>query len=114
MIEGSDHGRVWEFFPSPSSPDQLWGPPSLQTNGYQGLFSWEWSGRGVKLTTLLLLVTRSRMRGAIRPLPSLPSWRGDQFKVQGRHLCLYLYRTTGKVIGFNIFQCIRLQTEAEW
>jgi hypothetical protein len=34
------------------------------------------SGRGVKLTTHLHLVPRSRMRGAIPPLPHTPSWRG--------------------------------------
>jgi hypothetical protein len=34
------------------------------------------SGRGVKLTTHLHLVPRSRMRGAIPPLPNKPSWRG--------------------------------------
>jgi hypothetical protein len=47
-------GGRWEFFSSPPRPDQLWGPPS---------------GRGMKLTTHLLLVPRSRMRGAL-PLPS--------------------------------------------
>jgi hypothetical protein len=33
------------------------------------LFSWRYSGRGVKLTTHLQLVLRSRMHGAIPPLP---------------------------------------------
>jgi hypothetical protein len=32
--------------------------------------------RGVKLNTHLHLVPRSRMRGAIPPLPNKPSWRG--------------------------------------
>jgi hypothetical protein len=27
------------FFSSPPRPDRNWGPPSLLTNGYQGLFA---------------------------------------------------------------------------
>jgi hypothetical protein len=38
-----------------------WGPPSLQFNGYRGLFHWSWSGWGMKLTTHLQPVMRSRM-----------------------------------------------------
>jgi hypothetical protein len=35
-------------------------PPSLLSSGYQGLFTWDYSGRGVKLTTHLHLVPRSK------------------------------------------------------
>jgi hypothetical protein len=41
----------------------------LLSNEYQGLFLWGQSGRGVKVTTHLHLVPRSRIHGAIPPLP---------------------------------------------
>jgi len=40
----------------------FWGLHSLLSNGYQGLFPCELSGRSVKLTTHLRLVPRSRIR----------------------------------------------------
>jgi len=41
-------------------PERFWGPPSLLSNAYQGLFPWGYSDRGVKLTTRPHLVTRSK------------------------------------------------------
>jgi hypothetical protein len=38
VIGGSSPGRGWEFFFSSLRPDRLWSPPSLVSNGYQGLF----------------------------------------------------------------------------
>jgi hypothetical protein len=56
---------------SPRRPDRLWGPTSFLYNGYRGL-----SGQGVKVTTHLQLVPRSRKCGSIFPLPHTPSWPG--------------------------------------
>jgi hypothetical protein len=64
------------IFSSPRRPDRLWVPPNLLSSGYRGLFHRGWSGRGVKLTTHLQLVLRSRKCGSIHPLPYTPSWRG--------------------------------------
>jgi hypothetical protein len=69
MVGGSSPGRGWGFFSSPPCPDRIWGVPSLLSNGYQGLFPWGQSGRGVKLTTHFHLVPRSRMHRIIPPLP---------------------------------------------
>jgi hypothetical protein len=38
MVGGSNPERGWEFFSTPPRPDRLWDPPSLLSNGYQGLF----------------------------------------------------------------------------
>jgi hypothetical protein len=37
---GSILGGCWEFFSKPPRPERLCGPPSLLSNGYQGLFPW--------------------------------------------------------------------------
>jgi len=62
---------MWDFFSSPRRPNRFWGPPDVLYNGYRGQ-----RGRGMKLTTHLILVPRSRMRGAIPSPPNSSSWRG--------------------------------------
>jgi hypothetical protein len=62
---GFDSWQGQRFFSSPPHPDRLWGPPSLPSIGYRGL----WVKRqDVKLVTHLQLVPRL-MRGALPPLP---------------------------------------------
>jgi len=82
----------WEgqefFFYSPPHPDQLWGPPSLLSNGYQGLF-WGKNGLGVTLTTHLHLVPKLRMHGAIPSLHQISSWCGTSCS-SGITLLLFL------------------------
>jgi hypothetical protein len=61
------------FFSSPRLPDRFWGTPSLLSKEEQGLFPRGLSGRGVKLTTQLNVVPKSRVRGYIYPLLHTPS-----------------------------------------
>jgi hypothetical protein len=68
----------WGIFSSPRRPNRFWGPPTLLSNGYRGLFPRGKSGRGVKLTIHLQLVPRSRKCGSIHPLPHTPSCRSAQ------------------------------------
>jgi hypothetical protein len=49
--QGSIPGRGREFFLLPLRPDQLWGPSSLLSNGYQGPFLGVKRNQGVTLTT---------------------------------------------------------------
>jgi hypothetical protein len=62
-------GRGKVFFSSPKRPDRLWGPLSLLSNGYWGLFFLGQNGRVVNLTTHLHLSAEVKKGGAIPPLP---------------------------------------------
>jgi hypothetical protein len=64
MIGGSSLGRSCEFLSSPPRPEGLRGPTQPLIQWVQGALS-----LGVKLTTHLHLVPRSRMRGVIHSLP---------------------------------------------
>jgi hypothetical protein len=50
------------------------GPTQLPIQWVPGLFPQGYSGRGMKLTTCLQLVPRSRKCGSINSLPHTPSW----------------------------------------
>jgi hypothetical protein len=72
----------WEFFSSPPRPERLWGPSSLLSNGYQGLFpggkaAGAWGG---PLTSIKCRGQRIR-----RGIPLLPQY---VFMVR----CLVMYR----------------------
>jgi hypothetical protein len=58
----------------------------LGPNEYEGPFSWGQSSRDVRLTTHLHLVPRSRMRGAIPPIPRyvFMVWCSVKKKEQGQ------------------------------
>jgi hypothetical protein len=57
--------------------------------------------RGVKLTTYLHLVPRSRMHGAILPLSNTPSWRDAQLKQRG-HFTFTLHDT----LAYTSLYCV--------
>jgi hypothetical protein len=68
---GSNPGRGKRFFSSPQRPGRLRGLPSLSSNAYRRAFT-----PGVKLTTHLRLVPRSRIVELYICSPHTPSWRG--------------------------------------
>jgi hypothetical protein len=67
--------RSARFFSSPQCPDRLWGPPSLQRNGYWGLFLW---GRGKAAVDIADHSPPSsaevKKSGALPPFPHMSSW----------------------------------------
>jgi len=64
--------------------------------GTRGSFPGGKAAGGVKLTTHVYLVPRSRMCGAIPPLPSMHSWRGAQLKHTDNFTFLLHYFLTDK------------------
>jgi hypothetical protein len=72
---GSSPGRVKNYYFSMSSRPAL-GSTQPPIQWVPGALSRGESGRGVKLTTRLQLLPRSRKCGSIHPLPHTPSWRG--------------------------------------
>jgi hypothetical protein len=81
---GFESLRGLRIFLSITASKPSLGSHSLLFNGSQGLFPWELSGRGVKLTT------RSRMRGSVPHFPQYIFMAWCSVKAQGQ-LYLYLY-----------------------
>jgi hypothetical protein len=63
-----------KIFFSPRRPDRFWDPPSLLSNGYQGL-SPGVKRQGRETDQSPPTSARSRISGSIHPLPHTPSWR---------------------------------------
>jgi hypothetical protein len=68
----------------------LYSKPAFYPMGTRGSFSGDEAAGGVKLTTHLHLVPKSRMRGSIPPLPTTPSWRGAQLKNRDNLTLIYI------------------------
>jgi len=65
----------------------------ILSSGFQVLFLWGYTGRGVKLTTQLHLVLRSKNEWIYTP--NTPSWRGAQLK-----------KSTGVTLPFTIHETV--------
>jgi hypothetical protein len=85
---GSIPGGCREFFYKPPRPERLWGPPSLLSNGYQGLFPWG-KAAGAWSWPLISIYCRGQwMSGAIHPLLQYAFMAWCLVKAQGQ---LYLF-----------------------
>jgi hypothetical protein len=93
MVRFPGGGEAGNFFSSPPRPERLWGPPSLLSNGYQGLFLWGQSCSGVKLTTHLHLVPRSENEWSYTSTPQYALIAWCLVKAQGQFY-LYLLEST--------------------
>jgi hypothetical protein len=65
------------FVSSPYRSDRLWGPPSLPSNGYQGLFPLGYRGKqpGREDDHSPPSNAEPKNGGAILPIPYMSSWR---------------------------------------
>jgi hypothetical protein len=86
----SNPGRGKILFFTPQRPDRLCSPPSLLSKRYRVLFLRDCNGRGVKLTTHLRVMPRSK-----EPHQTF-SWRGTQLTM---HSCNFTYPYVRKHVG---------------
>jgi hypothetical protein len=119
---------------SPYRPDELWGPPTLLSNEYQGALSQEYIGRGLKLTIHLQLELMSRKHGSIQPLPHTSSQHGTSLpnldslhthvvlssvtelrchQALGR-CCVQIYLDFGTTARIHLFWLHKCLTTSEW
>lgn len=98
---GSIPGMGKRFFSTPQHPDRFWCSPNLLYNRHLGLFCQRQSGRSLKLTTHLYLVSTPSIRlhfvmlNKLRPGITLP-------------LKIYLYksdRNTTHVLTLTVKDC---------
>jgi hypothetical protein len=112
MIGDSNPGRGWEFVFTTESRPTL-GPTQPPIQWVAGVLSLGVKRPGVKLTTHLNLVPRSRMRGAIPPLPQYACVAWCSVKAQGQlylsfsHVCIHLSR-------LKCFTSLHATNEIRW
>jgi hypothetical protein len=117
-IQGSNPGRDKAFLLSKTSRPALGTIQPIQWA--QGVLSWKWSGRGVKLAVHLHLVPRLRISGAIPTVPlyalmacartTLPFYlylfrlfrQRNQDNVLRFHLCQFSVRNHPNLTRYNL------------
>jgi hypothetical protein len=75
---GFDSRQGKRLFSTPVRPDRLWGPFSFLYNGCREICPRGPGGRGVKLTTHLHLMPRSRMVALYLQSSNMSSWHSVQ------------------------------------